>query len=240
MEFSTLTDSVGDMPEAPNLLTIQASREARYVLHSNERFRERPGIGLSETVLDAATLGSLQAVLARWPFAALPDHTGRIPESAPTRVVRLKTATSEFVKQVSPADPVDRRLQEILAHLDAVALAILKHPRQVLRAALLSPAVGAGGSLSLELQLSSLGTEALWLRVPSDIAGRGNGSLRIEVWPAAPEPGSLWSEQKVFVKPVRVEPVASDAALAAVAVLALPPGVSMRFRLAGMFSGKSG
>jgi hypothetical protein len=64
--------------------------------------------------------------------------------------------------------------------------------------------------------------------------------VRIEVWPAVPEPGSMWSEQKLFIQPSSVEPVESTSAQPGAEVFLLRPRETMRFKMTGLFSGKLG
>lgn len=237
MRFDVLTYSVSDMPEAPQLLTIKADGQATYLLRTNERLAERPGIGLYEAAFDAAGVQAVRDMLARGPFAALPDHFGRVPESAPTRTVRVESPDGEVVKVVSSADPVAPRLEQVLSYLDALVLEVMKYPRRVLRASM-TPPVTSGGALLAQLEFSNAGREALVFRSPLHISSGGDGWLRIEVWPAVPRPGSLWAEQKVFVEPSLVEPVGPDVPPAATLVLA--PGATMRFRLRGPFSAPPG
>ncbi len=237
MRFDVLTYSVSDMREAPQLLTLKADGQATYLLRTNERLAERPGIGLYEAAFDAAGVAAVADMLDRGPFAALPDHFGRIPESAPTRTVRVRNPAGEVAKQVSPADPIDPRLQQVLSYLDGLVAQVMKHPRRVLRAAL-APPVASGETLLAELEFSNAGREALVFRSPLDVAGQGKGWLRVEAWPAVARPGSLWAEQKVFVVPTLVEPVGP--AIPPAATLVLAPGSSMRFRLRGPFAAPPG
>ncbi|WP_437668807.1 hypothetical protein [Sorangium sp. So ce131] len=234
MEFSALTYVVGDMPEAPQVLTVKADGEARYISHTNERFPELPEIGVYQATLAVSTLRSIGEVFTRAGFALLPDHRDRMPEGARFRSVRITTRTAEIEKLVGPAAPVDPRLQQVFDRLDDLVREVMTRPQRVLRAELLSPAVDATSGLSVELQLSNIGTEELWFRSPSHVVTQGNGWLRVSVWPAVPDPGSMWSEQIVFVEPTHIEPFEGAGALA------LRPSASRRFRLSGAFSGQPG
>jgi len=240
MEFTTLTYTAGDIPEMTQTLLIKSNGEARYVLRTNERLLDRPEIGLYETVLDTGALRSVRAILEKWPLAQLPDHTGRMPEGVSTQVLRLATPGAEIVKRVSPADPIDSRLKEILDGLDKFALEIMKHPRRVLQTESTSATVSSPGNLSIEFKLTNVGSENFWFRSPYDIVVLKDGWLRIEVWPAVPEPGSMWSEQKVFVQPSSIEPVGAAGVRPGAAVLLLRPKETTRFRMTGLFYGEPG
>lgn len=240
MDFTTLTYSVGDIPETTQVLTIKATGEARYVSHTNENFLDRPEIGVYETILDAKAMRSVADIFDQSPLAQLPDHTGKMPKGITTKTIRLTTSTSEVVKQVSPADPVDPRLQKIFAGLDKLVLEIMKHPRSVMQAGIASPAVSPPGNLSLELKLTNVGREDLWFRSAWDIVRSKDGWVRIEVWPAVPEPGSMWSEQKVLVQLTGAEPVGAAVVQPETAAFLLHPRETMRFKMTGFFYGKSG
>jgi hypothetical protein len=240
MEFTTLTYTAGDMPETTQTLVIKSNGEATFNSHTNERLQDRPEIGLYKTVLDTSGLRSLRALLEKWPLAQLPDHTGRMPEGISRQVLQLITPQAEIIKRVSPAAQIDPRLEKVLDGLDRIALEIMKHPRRVLKAEIISPTASSSGNLSIELKLTNVGTDELWFRSPQNIVALKDGWVRIEVWPAVPEAGSMWSEQKVFIQPSSVESVGSTSVQPGAEVLLLRPHETMRFTMTGLFSGKPG
>ncbi len=237
MQFDILTYRVGDMPEIPQALTIKADGEATYWLRTNEGLAARPGIGLYQAAFDPAGVQAIRDMLARASFPELPDHRGQLPKSAPTRTVSVQSAAGEVSKVVSPADPVDPRLQQVLSFLDALVAQVMKSPRRVLHAALASLAK-SGDRLWADLQFSNPGSEPVSFRSPSHAAAGANGWLQLEAWPATPRPGSLWAEQKVYVKPLEVQPATADVLPAP--VLVLKPGATMRFQCGGPFTGPPG
>ena len=240
MDFTTLTYSVGGFPETTQILTIKANGQARYVSHTNEHFLDRPEIGVYETILDRNAFRSLKDIFDQGPLAQLPDHTGKIPKGIATKMITVVTPTAEIVKKVSHADPIDPRLQKILDHLDGLALEIMKYPRAVLQVEIASPELSPPGNLLVNFKLSNVGSEELWFRSPQDIVRLKDGWVRIEIWPAVPEPGSMWSEQKVFVEPTSVEPVSVAGVQSGNVIFLLRPKETMQFKLKGLFNGKSG
>jgi hypothetical protein len=240
MDFTALTYSVGDIPETTQILSINADGEARYVSHSNEEFPDLPQIGIYATVIDAKALRSLSSMLDQGPLEELPDHIGKMPKGITNKTIRLASRNGEIVKQVSPADPVDPRLQKIFDRLDTLVLEVMKHPRAVLQAEITSPTVTPPGNLIVELKLSNVGREEFWFRSAWEIVKSKDGWVRVEVWPAVPEPGSMWSEQKVLVQPTSIELVGAPEAASGAAVLSLRPKETKIFKISGFFYGKSG
>jgi hypothetical protein len=237
MRFDTLTYTVSDMLEAPHVLTLKADGQATYWFRTNERLAERPGIGLYEVTFEAPVVRAVADMLTQAAFPTLPDHYGRIPESAPTRKVSVQNPAGEVTKEVSQVDPVDPRLQQVLSYLDGIVAQVMKSPRRVLHAALAAPAK-SGDSLWAEFRFSNPGSEPVAFRSPSHVAAGGNGWFRLEAWPAVPRPGSLWAEQKVYVQPLQVQPATTD--ISPMPVLVLAPGASMRFRCGGPFMAPPG
>lgn len=238
MEFLMIKYTVADLPETPQEMIILKSGEASYVSHTNERFLQRPEIGLYESVLDPSLLSLLGTVFTQHPFSTLPDHTGNMPEGGLSRTVHLVTSSDETIKQIGPADPVESPMQNILNHLDGVVQEIMKSPQQVLRAEITSPVIDAEKNLSITLHLSNVGKENLWLRSPSQLVNQSDGWLLIETWPETPKPGTMWSEQKVNIKPYLAEPAKKTDG--SPATLQLLPGASLHFTLQGNFPGEPG
>ena len=237
MEFQKLTYISGDLQEAPQALSILAGGVASYLLHSNELLPGRPEIGRYETVLPPEKIDALERMLANPPLRDIPDHSGIMPEDGMARLVRLETDSAEIVKQVGPADPVDPQLENVFHELDDIALEVMKHPQKVLRAVITAPSI-SDGNLEIGIKFSNVGREELWMRSPAHLVSKGDGWLKIEIWPAVPRQQTMWAEQVIDLVPDRITPEWTGAG--APQIIPLATGASISFKLAGAFTEKPG
>jgi len=238
MEFTEVKYIVSHLMGAPQVLTVGSSGKTSYRSHTNGQLLDRPEIGLYETTLDSSRVAVIEKLLSKWPLSEIPDHKATMPQGGLTRLLRITTPSEEMVKEVGPADPVDPRLQEILDFFDDVVQEVMKFPRQVLHVSITIPSIGQEDEISVELQLSNESKEPLYLRRPSDLVSQTDGWLRIEVWPAVPEPGSMWSEQKVYIDPEQVDAILEDNEKSGFCTIA--PWTNRKFILRGRLPGKHG
>lgn len=236
MEFTEIKYVVSDLVEAPQVLTIESTGQASYRSHTNEQMLDRPEIGLYATQLDSSLMASIGQLLSQRPLSEVPDHTGRLPEGASGKSLIIKTRFAEVTKQVGPADPVDPKMQELLDFFDGVVREVMESPRQVLRISSGVPSIDDSGRISVTLELANPGDEPAFIRKPSDMVGQLDGWLKLEIWPATPEPGSLWAEQKVYVDVERTDPESEGDNKTI--VLTLAPGQTRAVTLKGHFSGR--
>lgn len=240
MAFKQLRYITADLAEAPQVLVVQPDGKARYLSRNNERFPGRPEVGLYETVLAGEDMQQVWLIADEQRFAQLPDHSQlSMPEGIEAQIVQLQTQHQTLEKKVSPADPVDPRFQSVLQQLDGLVQRVLNFPRRVLRLEPISIKM-QGDLLHAELRLSNPGREPLWFRPPADLINQEDGWLWIEAWPAQPAPGSLWSEQKVYINPTQVTLIGDGGSAMQSAAAELQPQASVGFLLSGHFAAKSG
>lgn len=187
MSFERLEYLDGVMAEAPQVLTVLASGHARYETHTNERAPDRPEIGVYETMLPAATVRALAALLLHPPFASLADHSGRIPSGDGYRFVAVTDDGETVEKKVGPDEPVGAGLRKVLDSLDRIVADVRQHPARVLRLALADPAVDADGVLRATVELSNPGPQPIAVADPAGLAAAGDGWLVLHCWADRPD-----------------------------------------------------
>lgn len=227
MNFQRLQYQVADLSEAPQLLNIDTSGQARYDSHTNENTSNLPEIGTYETTLSRAEIQAIEGLLT--PLRGLPDHTGRVLSGERYRRLRVTVAGTMIEKLVGTRHPVDASLSRILDGLDQVIVRVRSHPRRVLRLDLGEPAMKSAELLMVPIKLSNLGTENLACADPVQLSGSEHGWLSVELSPAhSPATGSADS---VTVHPTSVEYQATPPANRTISVLELGRGASAAFRL---------
>jgi hypothetical protein len=245
MDFITVRYIEVVLPEAPQDLIVQQDGTARYVSYTNAQDIARPDIGIYEARLSPEAVSMLRKRLDKDPLADLPDHSHlAIPSGIESRTVVIDTPDGRVVKMVSRADPVDPRLEDVFSYLDDIVRSLIPYPRQVLRLETTEISVQAGGEMTVGLSVTNIGRAGLRFRNPADILRQGDGELTVEIWPAAPAPDLMWSEQKVFSAPAAATleggPPAGEARDPEAAAYHLGPGAAMTFRLAGRIGGVKG
>jgi len=238
MEFTEVKYIVSDLVEAPQVLTVESSGRTSYRSHTNEQLLDHPEIGLYETTLDSSKIRAIESLFSKWPLSEIPDHQRRMPEGSSGKLLKITTPYAEITKQVGPADPVDPRLQEMLDFFDGIVREVMKSPHQVLRLSITAPSIEPAEEIAVELQMANTGKDTLFARKPSDLASQSDGWLRIEVWPAVPEPGSMWSEQKIYIDVDRADAETEESEKSIFSPIA--PGSACQFTLRGKLAGKHG
>jgi hypothetical protein len=183
--FQQIKYLVGVLAEAPNELTVSRDGHARFVLHTNETRLTTPEIGTYETPLPRADLERLTNAAARDRFAALPDHSGRIPAGDGYRMIGLDDGTSPIEKWIAPDEPVDSRLADLQRLLDGIVDYVLNYPRQVLLAEVTNIEI-SGTRVTATVRFSNPGSEAVYWRAPVALMNAPDGWLSFHVWQNQP------------------------------------------------------
>jgi hypothetical protein len=242
MDLDSLEYQVSELAVAPETLTIDRQGHATYRSHTNWHALDRPRMGVYRTTLPPGDVERLSSLLARPPFAGLPDHWGNVLPGDRYRRVRAIGKASKAEKLVGTKERVDPALARVLDELDRLVGMVSQHPRQVVAIEVMKPTVRSDGTLSFILALTGAGAEPVVCRNPADlVAAADNGSIAVSVWPNRPGV-AVPSEDMQALKarsikrigppaPASAPAAASPVPVAVGAVLELGPGETAEFRV---------
>ena len=234
MKFDKIEYLISELPEAPDVLTVEANGLARYELHSNETTPEHPEIGTYQTTLSVAEIQSLEKLLDAPPFKSLPDHWGKVRSGERSRRIRVIARSEKSEKLVGSRAPVDPAMRRVIDALDQVILKVKSHPEQTLRIKLIQVTVSPGKMLTAVLSLSNSGSELLSCRNPSNMMGGTDCQLSFQAWPDKPR-SDLRPEDLTIVNPTDVHPLDSSGRPSDITpFIEVAPGATISFRVHSM------
>jgi hypothetical protein len=210
-------------------LTVGVDGTLHYESHTNVLRPAQQDIGTYETTASTASLGELESLVSS--LETLPDHTGKLAFDDRVRQIRATIDGRTVTKSVGASTgPVDRRLEQIMDRLDAVARTTLASPLRAVHVELEQAAVDRRGTFEVRAVFSNQGRQTVRCRAPPSLVGRENDLLAIDSWPD-PEPNGI----APWRSPVsRVDEVSRTGSAAAKGdLLELPPGASVSYRLQG-------
>jgi hypothetical protein len=236
MKFEVLTYTVGEMMGPPQKLTIQADGEVRYESHSNLSSPATPEIGIYATKLSPAEMELLDGGLDNPPFQSLPDHRGRIAAGDRYQRISLASAAGTFEKMVGTSEPIDPGLASLLSRLHRILTIVIEHPIQGVRMTVLQSAIDGRGAITVDFELSGMGTEAIQVVNPLKLENSPGLSMR-----GRPDkPAASYQSGEVFS--IRVDKITGLGAQGADAdsqVLQLGPREARSYRATAGFTGPS-
>jgi len=206
MRFDKLEYVATGVPQAPDVLTIEANGSARYESHSNEATPDRPEIGTYQTALPADEMQALGKLLDNPPFQIVPDHWGKVVSGESSRRIRITAGQEKIEKFIAFRAPIDPAMLRAMAALDQIIAKVKSHPRHTLRVQLTQAAVAADKTLTAHLSFSNTGVEPVNVRSPlAAMAGEGC-RLTFETWPDKAR-SDVRPEDAALVNVVGVEPL---------------------------------
>jgi hypothetical protein len=216
------------MYAAPETLTVRADGTLRYESHTNGFRPAQQDIGVYETTLPEASLRELESALSEPPLSTLPDHSGRLPVDGRERRVVVTADHRTVTKTVNTAEPVDARLERIMARLDGLAKVALGSPVSVLHGDLEQVTVDEKRGFEAVAVLSNHGPQAVQCRVPTSLVEQEGGRLAIDAWQDREPRAHPWVRS-----PVSAVEELSRAGGATVEgyVLDLPPRAAISYRI---------
>lgn len=236
MNFEKLEYQVGEIPEAPQLLEIEASGHARYYSHTNETTPSVPEIGIYETTLSAAEMHSLEQLLAEPPIGTLPDHSGRVRSGELYRRLRVAFDGAVVDKLVGPREPVVGDLNRVFERMEQIVTQTRSHPFRVMGVDLQRPGIENGRRvLTVQMTLSNRGQETVKCRNPLAWKDTSSGWFFLEIWPGPP--ASADAGAVTVLTPNQLEVIAGSTVDAAAPVLVLERGASASFRVSAPLPG---
>jgi hypothetical protein len=144
--------------------------------------------------------------------------------------IHISTKGGELEKLVGTHEAIEPAMAHLLGLLDAIAVQVSGHPRQVLRLELRQPVIRDRSKLSFTLVLAGAGDELTICRSPIDLLSGENGALSIEMWPDRPV-SSLHPDDLLTLAATSVRAVPGSASVALNSVLQLRPGSHQEFNV---------
>jgi hypothetical protein len=216
------------MYAAPETLTVRADGTLRYESHTNGFRPAQQDIGMYETTIPEASLRELESALSDPPLDTLPDHSGRLPVDGRERRVVVTFDHRTVTKTVNTAEPVDARLERIMARLDALAKVALGSAIRVLHVDLEHVTVDEKRGFEAVAVLSNPGPQAVQCRVPTSLMGQEAGRLAIDAWQDRDPRAHPWVRSPVSA----VEELSrTGGATVEGRVLELPPRAEIAYRI---------